>query len=123
MWRVVVVIASLVLAACDSRVAGAKKQVADLLKDPNSAQFQNVKVGYAGTVCGEVNGKNAYGAYVGFKRFMVSDSLGIELDEADRPIRHGRWLVLCEAYATLKGENLKAFIRETDSIDALVPGR
>lgn len=46
-----------------------KSEVAAQLLDPSSAQFRNVHR-YGGTICGEVNGKNRYGAYVGFVRFM-----------------------------------------------------
>lgn len=44
--------------------------VASQLVDPNSAQFRNVK-GQRGNICGEVNGKNRMGGYVGFKPFYV----------------------------------------------------
>lgn len=36
------------------------------LKDPKSAEFRNQKGG-----CGEVNSKNSFGAYTGFKRFIA----------------------------------------------------
>ncbi len=60
------------------RVGAAKKLVAHDLKDPSSAQFRDVhKTDQA--VCGEVNGKNAYGAYVGFRHFIVeSGSVSME---------------------------------------------
>lgn len=61
----------------------AKEAVAAQLKDPASAQFKDVRK-VKDYVCGEVNGKNAYGGYVGFKRFFVTDLGGvfIEPDEA-----------------------------------------
>lgn len=43
------------------------------LKDPDSAKFQNLRIAdYEGgkVVCGELNAKNSYGGYVGFKRFV-----------------------------------------------------
>jgi len=52
----------------------ARTAVAATLKDPGAAQFQNLRT-RDGTdkqgqpfkvVCGEVNGKNSYGAYTGF---------------------------------------------------------
>ena len=49
----------------------AKKIVAYDLMDPNSAQFRNVKIFGSSKVCGEVNGKNAVGAYTGFKWFVA----------------------------------------------------
>lgn len=56
-----------------SAIASAKKAVARSLKDPGSAQFRNVRVvpyGEGSVICGEVNGKNSYGGYVGFKSFV-----------------------------------------------------
>ena len=55
----------------------AQRAVADSLKDPMSAQFRNVRMvpyGPGSVICGEVNGKNSYGGYVGFKRFVASAS-------------------------------------------------
>lgn len=48
----------------------ARKLVAATLVDPNSAEFRNVR-GHTDVVCGEVNGKNRLGAYVGFRRFIA----------------------------------------------------
>ena len=57
--------------------AKAKVIAAHDLKDPDSAKFRDIGIyksttGKGGvTVCGEINAKNAYGAYIGFRRFMV----------------------------------------------------
>jgi hypothetical protein len=54
----------------------AKRKVVKLLRDPDSAQF---KCGYVGekesklVVRGQVNAKNAYGGYAGYKSFTVED--------------------------------------------------
>lgn len=56
-----------------------KKAIADSLKDPSSAQFRNVRlVEYldGAVICGEVNGKNSYGAYVGFNDFVSGINSG-----------------------------------------------
>lgn len=57
-------------------VMAATKEVAkEGLKDPSSAQFRNVRIvswGSEKVVCGEINAKNSYGGYVGFKRFVGS---------------------------------------------------
>ena len=48
----------------------AKTTVSNGLRDPGSAQFRNVRVvpyQIGKVVCGEVNGKNAYGGYTGLK--------------------------------------------------------
>lgn len=58
----------------DAAVEKAKFVVADSLRDPSSAQFRNVRVvpfGQGSVICGEVNGKNAYGGYVGFVPFAA----------------------------------------------------
>jgi hypothetical protein len=42
------------------------------LKDPESTQYRNERLSKDGWICGELNSKNAMGAYVGFKRFAAS---------------------------------------------------
>lgn len=49
----------------------AKAAVAKELLDPMSAQFRNIAL-RNDHVCGEVNAKNSMGAYVGYRRFVVS---------------------------------------------------
>jgi hypothetical protein len=53
-----------------------EKYVKEKLKDPDSAQFQNQFIGIKGAPCGEVNSKNSFGGYGGFKRYI---SVGREL--------------------------------------------
>jgi hypothetical protein len=48
----------------------AKRIIVETLIDPSSVQFRNTRE-HNGWVCGELNGKNRLGAYVGFKRFVV----------------------------------------------------
>jgi hypothetical protein len=51
----------------------AKVAIAREMKDPDSVQFRNVRVVHLGSlknVCGEVNAKNSYGAYIGFSQFI-----------------------------------------------------
>ena len=84
--------------------AVAEKVVSDSLKDPSSAQFRSspcfkgywrsipvlgMDIAYGWIQQGEINGKNAYGGYVGFRpykalikngkvtRFCISDKDGI----------------------------------------------
>jgi hypothetical protein len=60
------------------------KQIAQSLKDPDSAQFRWVPVKYAASsksteYCAQVNGKNSYGGYTGFQMFhatIFSDARG-----------------------------------------------
>lgn len=55
-------------------IARAKRSLASGFKDPDSAQFRDLFIsGDAMPVlCGEVNAKNSYGAYVGFRRFYAT---------------------------------------------------
>lgn len=50
--------------------------VSSQMKDPASTQFRSEKLSPEGWLCGEMNAKNSYGAYSGFKRF-------ISISEAD----------------------------------------
>jgi len=45
-------------------------------KDPESARFRNVFLSQIDVpvVCGEVNGKNSYGAYTGYKKYYATDT-------------------------------------------------
>ncbi|WP_156314171.1 hypothetical protein [Brevundimonas sp. DS20] len=56
------------------QIHAAQKRVAEQLRDPASAQFRASRVN-DGWVCGEVNGKNAYGAYAGFQRFVTGPNV------------------------------------------------
>lgn len=58
-----------------------KKAMASELRDPSSAQFRNIREG-AETACGEVNAKNAFGAYTGFREFTYRR--GITLFEPEQ---------------------------------------
>jgi len=66
-----------------------KKAIADTLKDPASTQFRNVRlVQYldGAVICGELNGKNSYGGYVGFRDFVGGTNTGTMRDiDADYP--------------------------------------
>lgn len=68
-----VALAGLVLAGCGkSDIDRAREAVAEKLNDPGSAQFRNERSVKGGWVCGEVNGKNSFGGYIGFKRYTVT---------------------------------------------------
>ncbi len=55
------------------------------MKDPSSAQFRNVKLNFHGdALCGEVNARNGFGGYNGFKHFVVTqDGAYVESDKKD----------------------------------------
>ena len=61
--------------------ARAKSEVAAQLRDPQSAIFTNVK-SHGIRVCGEVNGRNGFGAYAGAKRFVWQEGTPPEIESA-----------------------------------------
>ena len=69
-------------------VATAKRTISAGLKDPDSAKFRNLAVyrpatGKGLALCGEINAKNMYGAYVGFRPFFSLDGGLSEVAELD----------------------------------------
>lgn len=48
----------------------AQQSVKNLMKDPSSVKFRNMK-----GACGEVNAKNGFGGYTGFKRFIGTPNM------------------------------------------------
>jgi hypothetical protein len=52
-----------------SPIEEAKAAVKEILKDPASAQFRDVKLNSMGDVCGQFNAKNSYGGYGDFEPF------------------------------------------------------
>ena len=69
-------------------IKAADRMVAASLKDPDAAKFTGEVVvrteGKPLTVCGRVNGKNGYGAYVGAKWFFVQMKLAAPELTADQ---------------------------------------
>jgi hypothetical protein len=53
--------------------------VTQQLKDPSSTQFRNEHL-TNGVLCGELNSKNGFGAYVGYKRFVAQDGAYAQLE-------------------------------------------
>lgn len=79
-----------------------KIKLTESFKDPDSAQFRNV-VAYGNAnplniaaMCGAVNAKNSYGAYIGFKRFfLMGEYLEIESTKTASTIDR-LWPTTCE---------------------------
>ncbi len=61
--------------ATSEQIEFAKERAGYDLKDPSSAQFRDLYTISRGMgddiICGEINAKNSYGAYVGFRKFYV----------------------------------------------------
>ncbi|WP_151764889.1 hypothetical protein [Acinetobacter soli] len=71
----------------------AQESVKALLKDPDSAKFQNMN-----GMCGEVNSKNSFGAYNGFKKFIGTPDLTIiegENPDIDQATFDDVWNKIC----------------------------
>lgn len=91
-----------------AQIAPTRERLLRELRDPGSAQFRNVQVlqanqgnrGY--TFCGEVNSKNGFGGYAGFKRFIADPQMTV-VNEALIP---NAWPQFCEGdrYKTLIGQ-------------------
>lgn len=96
----------------------ARRTVASSMKDPSSAQFRGVKRGDRGHVCGEVNGKNEYGAYVGFVGFMLSDSTGLTIHSEDTPINSARWQLYCEPSSVRSKADRDTLISQMRQLDS-----
>lgn len=73
-----------------------QRAVESRLKDAEAAKFRNQFVGKSGVPCGEVNAKNGFGAYNGFKRYMASGG-GISVIEGEIPDEQfeASWQRLC----------------------------
>lgn len=57
------------------KIKKAENMIKSRMKDPSSAQFRNIKIksdSLVDEVCGEVNGRNSMGGYVGFSLFIVT---------------------------------------------------
>ncbi len=111
MFRIIFILAILVLVGCSKSEEEqardkaemteikvnrfGRERVQSILKDPGSAEFRN-EVAF----CGEVNSKNSFGAYTGFKRYIAaSDSLIIMENDLPRDQFNKYWGEFCKSYA------------------------
>lgn len=116
----IIAVAALALASCD-RIPGtdaykikvSEKVVADGMYDPAAAQFRNAmmrtvpEVGgkISDAYCGEVNGKNQMGAYVGFRRVVVIGDppttwIDPQWETTERQVRN--YVTMCEGVESLR---------------------
>ena len=70
--------------------------------DPEGARLRNAFVSQwspaAVALCGEVNGKNAYGAFIGYRRFIVVSRTAPDIEDPTlRNSFEGRWGTFCAA--------------------------
>jgi hypothetical protein len=80
-------------------IAKAKANLTSSMRDPASVQWKGLFISKTGaqSLCGEINGKNAYGAYVGFMRFYATtEKLLSEIESAkDNFVFNKMWPKLC----------------------------
>lgn len=75
-----------------------QQRIEERLRDPSSAQFRDVFVGYGmGTpiVCGHVNSKNAFGGYVGYQRFISGGDVQVLESEVEPGGMDVIWAKIC----------------------------
>jgi hypothetical protein len=73
----------------------AQHQISAVLKDPDSAQFRNITIedsptynpDYPGLACGQVNARNSFGGYTGYKYFIVAGGLPMIEDGGNAFVR------------------------------------
>lgn len=76
----------------------AKEQVANSMIDPESARYRNLFLSELATqaLCGEINGKNRYGGYVGFQKFYsIPFGSAISTGQDDKSFEIG-WNSYCK---------------------------
>jgi hypothetical protein len=69
--RLTAVAAMMLMAGCGSDVSTSSKAVSQLLENPASAKYTNVRVTPEGNVCGQVKGKDASGNFGGFQSYVA----------------------------------------------------
>lgn len=76
-----------------------KKAVLERLKDPNSAEFNGVYFSRGADntpmTCGQVNSKNSFGGFVGFKRFISAGSPEFTFLEGEAKDFSSAWKKYC----------------------------
>ncbi len=75
----------------------AEKYVREKVREPASAQFRNQFIGKQGAPCGEVNAKDAFGAYIGYQRYIsVARDLTLLAQDVAPAEFEASWLQLCQ---------------------------
>lgn len=81
-----------------SQQQAAEMAVRERLKDPESARFSEHRLGRNNASCGVVNAKNAFGGYVGARRYVVVTAVSTWVyidDGADRSLFESAWEKHC----------------------------
>lgn len=88
MKKIALLLMFLALTGCkpgeEKAIELAKNELSEGLKDPDGAKFKNIHVAdiheeqdgsVLATVCGQLNAKNSFNAYVGYRKFIVMLSM------------------------------------------------
>ena len=92
----------------------ARQPVRDLMKDPDSTQFRAETLESDGWLCGELNSKNEYGAYTGFKKFM-SNKKGGKIFLQDMSLNEISTRESTDDYLARLNKEIKILQRENES--------
>jgi len=89
----------------ESAVEVALDLLTNPLKDPDSARYRRTFLSEwtAGrfALCGEVNAKNSYGGYVGYRRFYAGDDVSaVEIESDTQNYFIGRYNTFCSNKVT-----------------------
>jgi hypothetical protein len=80
-------------------IAKAKANISVSFKDPSSVQYRDLYVSESGSraLCGEINAKNSYGGYVGFRRFFATDEPVLQdIEDPKQPtVMATMWGLMC----------------------------
>jgi hypothetical protein len=73
-----------------------EKYVKEKILAPEQAQFRNQFIGKGGAPCGEVNAKDAFGAYIGFQRYIsVARDLTLLAQDVSPAEFEAQWQQVC----------------------------
>jgi hypothetical protein len=81
-------------------IRNAKQTISDDLKDPETVKFRKLVIsdGQVPKLCGELNAKNSYGAYIGFQKFIVTEKGEVKVIQGhsiDMEVFDRSWLYYC----------------------------
>ena len=76
-----------------------KAAMRGVLFDPRSAEYENVRRGREGSICGKINGKNRMGAYIGYKDFVVTSTKEVLISTTNDGIAFSGSTPFAVAYA------------------------
>jgi hypothetical protein len=73
-----------------------EKYVREKVREPQAALFRNQFIGKTGAPCGEVNAKDAFGAYIGYQRYIsVARDLTLMAQDVAPAEFEASWTQLC----------------------------